>query len=579
MVTVNLQDAKFEDLNIREFSQKAYRAFLPYWNGSEEEFYAYMQKNGIDYDFKVSNISELGEKTDKFLQDLSAAVRRDIGKFDFRLSTALTQRNLKPIETGDYVKITLSSDEELSKDAYNSFLSFNSRSFIDFREFDPDKNELTLIYNRRGIFDENERIAILKARNSLTLSDNFQQAKDNNFILSGLCRELAKTGMDFRYEYTTTEGVTKEYSISADKILGFAEKKEEKKEEAVKERMVREAAKAEIIRENSQTRQSLSEDSSEKEILAEGNTEIRLPVKGGSETNLDEVIEKSISLYEQKEIEKIKIRLAKSREEAMVAYQEMKDRINSGYTIYESINYIKQKFREEHTANMASAFLTKDILEVNLLKNTINSQNSEIQKLGMEVENKNSEITKREETITSLKSTVQTKVNEINLQKEQHQEELAALTAKAEAKFKELDASYGKKVKSLEAEIGEQDELIVRLKSQSELLEKKNSELLEKTYSQNSEIAELKNRLNLEKIQSNDKNRISNDKNAQKNGIITPKPSVSDKQDIGELKRMLDDEKVNNERKREILGELRMDDILGDEESQDEGKNAKRAKK
>ena len=553
MVTVNLQDAKFEDLNIREFSQKAYRAFLPYWNGSEEEFDAYMEKNSIDYDFKASNINELGEKTDKFLQDLSVAVRRDIGKFDFRLSTALTQRNLKPIETGDYVKITLSSDEELSKDVYDSFLSFNSRSFIDFREFDPDKNELTLIYNRRGIFDENERIAILKARNSLTLSDNFQQAKDNNFILSGLCHKLAKTGMDFRYEYTTTEGVTKEYSISADKILGLAEKKEEKKEEAVKERIVREAAKAEIIRENSQTRQSLSEDSSEKEILAEGNTEIRLPVKGASEVNLDEVVEKSISLYEQKEIEKIKIRLAKSREEAMVAYQEMKDRINSGYTIYESINYVKQKFREEHTANMASAFLTKDILEVNL-------------------ENKNSEITKREETITSLKSTVQTKVNEINLQKEQHQEELAALTQKAEAKFKELDASYGKKVKSLEAEIEEQDELIVRLKSQSELLEKKNNELLEKTYSQNSEIAELKNILNMKKIQSDDKNQ-------QKDGIILSKQPISDKQDIWELKQMLDDEKTSNERKREILGELRMSDILSDEEPRDEDKNGKRAKK
>lgn len=277
-------------------------------------------------------------------------------------------------------------------------------------------------------------------------------------------------------------------------------------------------------------------------------------------------------MYEQKEIEKIKIRLAKSREEAMVAYQEMKDRINSGYTIYESINYIKQKFREEHTANMASAFLTKDILEVNLLKNTIDSQNSEIQKLGIEVENKNSEITKREETITSLKSTVQTKVNEINLQKEQHQEELAALTAKAEAKFKELDASYGKKVKSLEAEIEEQDELIVRLKSQSELLEKKNSELLEKTYSQNSEIAELKNILNMKKIQSDDKNQ-------QKNGIISSKQPISDKQDIGELKQMLDDEKTSNERKREILGELRMSDILSDEEPRDEDKNGKRAKK
>ena len=93
------------------------------------------------------------------------------------------------------------------------------------------------------------------------------------------------------------------------------------------------------------------------------------------------------------------------------------------------------------------------------------------------------------------------------------------------------------------------------------------------------EITELRSKLNVEKIQSDDKNDISDTQKYQKNGIISQKRSVSNQQDIEELKQMLDDEKTSNEKKREILGELRMSDILSDEEPRDEDKNGKRAKK
>ena len=38
MMTIELEQAKFEDLNIRNLSQRAYNAFEEYWQGSEEEF-------------------------------------------------------------------------------------------------------------------------------------------------------------------------------------------------------------------------------------------------------------------------------------------------------------------------------------------------------------------------------------------------------------------------------------------------------------------------------------------------------------------------------------------------------------
>lgn len=608
MVTVSMENATLQDLNILNLAQKPYRAFLQYWSGTEQDFNDYMRKHNLDYDFKASNIKELSEKSDQFLLDFAEAVRKDIGNFDFRLRASLGNRNLKPLELDDYSKITLKNDTDNTQELINTFLKFNSRSFIDFRDFDNENNELTFIYNRRGIFDENERIAILKARNSITMSDNFQQAKDNNFILSGLCYELAKAhNIDFKNEAMFGD-TKKEFITTASKILGVAEKLEAQKEGIITQSIAKEQAKQEIKQENSATRQSLNADSTEAEVLKEGNTEIRIqPLNQGLRSaGVDEFVNKSIEIYEQKELEKLKLRLEKSRKEAESAYIEMQNKINEGMTIYESINYIKQKYRnEEHTVNIASALLTKDILNVNLLKNELVEEKAKSTELSNQVEDKNNEITKREETITSLKSTMQTKVNEFNLEREKHNEQLEAVKNEAKSSLSKMQAEFNDSFKRVneahkrdsekyleiiaqkDEELSSQDEIILRLKAKNEELEKKNKEFLDllKTQNQNlekknDEIVELlksfnaKNNLD-EVKENNDLNKEKsifikeNDNLPKKNDIMLEEKDIKNKS-IEELNKILDDAKVSNDIKREILANLSVDDILN---SNEEGKN------
>ena len=531
MMTIEWQEAKLEDLNIRDLSQKAYNAFIDYWQGSENEFYEYMQKHNINYDFTANNLNELNQKTDEFLNSLADAVRKDIGKFDFRLSSAMTSRNIRPIEMSDYIKVTLKNDEVNTKEIYDTFLSFNSRSFIDFRSYNEHDNTLTFIYNRRGIFDENDRIAILKAKNSATMSDNFKMAKDNNFILSGLTTELAKeNGVDFRFEYIGVGDVVKEVVMTAEEITGVAEKKEAKRDEAIEDIKIEQIARAELVKERAETRQSLSEDSNKKEVLREANTEIRIDVaKDINLDSLDKIVDDSIALYEKKEQEKLRIRLEKARSDANVVYKEMQERIaNDGMSIYEAINFAKQKYREEHTVNMASAFLTKDILEVGLLKTDLDKKQNTIKSLSEELENSNNEITKREETISTLKGTVQTKINEMTNQEERHKKEIELLIDEAEKKFREFENGVKTQMNMMQKELEDKDEeilsqdgLITRLKSQLELLQaqnetlqSKNEELIRENASLNfnrekiSQTLEGENRENLHSKSENELNKI-----------------------------------------------------------------------
>lgn len=574
MMTIELEQAKFEDLNIRDLSQRAYNAFEEYWQGSEEEFYEYMKNNNLDYDFEVNNINELGIKTDKFLNDFSEAVKKDISKFDFRLSSAMTSRNIKPIELDDYVKITLKNDELNTKDIYDTFLSFNSRSFIDFRSYNEQDNTLTFIYNRRGIFDENDRIAILKAKNSATMSDNFKSAKDNNFILSGLCHELAeKNNVGFKFEYIGTGDTIKEISMSANEILNVAEKKEAKKEEAIEDIKIEQIAREELIKERATTRQSLSEDSNKHEILKEANTEIRLNVGNEISLNtLDKVVDDSISMYKKKEEEKLRIRLETAQKEGIVAYREMQERIaKDGMNIYEAINYTKQKYREEHTVNMASAFLTKDILEVGILKTDLANKEEAIKSLNTNIESLNDEITKRENTISSLKGTLQNKQIEITNLGVKHEQEIEILTKEAEKKYNELDKTYMQTMKGLKDEIeskdnelDEQDELITRLKAKIELLQTQfNNESL-KNENLIRENETLKANLNArhEKIEQ-----VLNSNNS--------KEELENK-DIDELKEILKNQQESNADKREALANMRFEDIIkGNSDDKEEEKTPK----
>ncbi|MBR8466484.1 hypothetical protein KDE13_09070 [Campylobacter sp. faydin G-140] len=536
MMTIEIEPAKLEDLNISNFSQRPYNAFMSFWQGTENEFYEYMKKHNLDYAFTFANVAELNEKADFFLNQLSEAVRRDIGKFDFRISTALTGRNIKMLETEDYVKVTLYNDEVNNKEIYDTFLSFNSRSFADFRTYDEAKNTLTFIYNRRGIFDENERIAIVKSKNSATMQDSFKSAKDNNFVLSGLCYELAKeNGVDFKFEYVGANNEVREIITTADDILNTADKKEEVKQKAIKEKIIRQEAREEIVKESAEKRQSLSEDSTSQEIVKEGNTEIRIDIpKNLDAKNLDKVINESIEKYIKKEQEKLRIRLDKAEREAKVVYRDMQEKIaNDGMSIFEALNYAKQKYREDHVVNMASTFLTKDILEVMVLKNEIDDKEKEITALNGKIEAKNDEITKREETISSLKSTVQNKNIEISNLGTKHEEEKKILIAESKKKFNELDNIYKNEIQHYKNELTEkdnelnsQDELIARLNSQNELfgkqLDKLNSkyeQIIRDNQSFLNSINALNEALKEQQAQNNALNEALKEQQAQNNAL------------------------------------------------------------
>ena len=473
--------------------------------------------------------------------------------------------------------ITLKNDELNTKDIYDTFLSFNSRSFIDFRSYNEQDNTLTFIYNRRGVFDENDRIAILKAKNSATMSDNFKSAKDNNFILSGLCHELAeKNNIGFRFEYLGIGDVVKEISMSADNILNVAEKKEAKKEEAIEDIKVEHIAREELIKERATTRQSLSEDSNKHEILKEANTEIRLNV--GNEINLntlDKVVDDSISMYKKKEEEKLRIRLETAQKEGVVAYKEMQERIaKDGMNIYEAINYTKQKYREEHTVNMASAFLTKDILEVGILKTDLANKEESIKNLNEDLNALNDEITKREETISSLKSTLQNKQIEITNLGIKHEQQIEILTKEAQKKYKELDEAYSTEIKKVkneldekDAELEEQDDLILRLNSQIELLKSQLNTENVKNENLIRENESLKTKLGLK----HDKIEEILNSNNQKDRL--------DNKDIDELKDILKDEKQSNSNKREALASMRFEDILREDDNNDKSETNTNIKK
>jgi hypothetical protein len=276
MINIKHEKVGLEDLNVGELFQRPNVAISNYWNGNSDELFKYYQKHNIDYNFESSNLEQLHTKTEKYLNDLMNAINRDIGSFDFRLRSALKPRNLN-ISLDDYMKIEFDITQENSDELINKFLNTKSRSLIDFRHFEDDK--LTFFYNRKGIVDEGSRIAIVKSKKSVTLRDEFKEAKDNNFIMSGIIKELTKDlNLDFKYQYIAG-GVPKEMSVKAEEINRISSRVEEKNKQTVKEVVIRKEAEQEISKERMQTRQSLEPDSNSQLINKEATTEIRIDTK------------------------------------------------------------------------------------------------------------------------------------------------------------------------------------------------------------------------------------------------------------------------------------------------------------
>lgn len=502
MVQIKHTKANLEDLIMSEQFQKPNIAFEQFWNGPQEDLFLYYKKHNIEYNFKADNLEQLNEKSNNYLNSLMEAVKKDIGKFDFRLRSALNPKSLE-ISSDDYMKLEFDIGNVDNSQIISNFLNAKSRSFVDFRKFED--NKLTLIYNRRAIYDEGSRIAIVKAKQSVTLRDNFKEAKDNNFVLSGFLKELVKNGAkyDFMHEYMAGDS-KRQMIITNQEINKDTEIVEDIKKTALKDVEIVAQAQKEVKQEDSQNRQSLRPDSNINLINKEASTEIRVDTRPlqkvtkaeDTEKVINAITEDSISDYAQKEMEKLKIRLAKAEEDAKIVYQEIKLKItDDGMSVQEALNFAKQKYREEHTINLASVLLSKDLLQVSTLEKIIIDKEKEILNLEHTISDKDNAITKREETISSLKSTLQTKENDLRLSNERHQTDIDYLTKDYEKAIDDMTNGFETKVKSLEEELSKSEEIIIRLSEQKNIYEKDLQENSITLNQKNNEIIDLKSTL------------------------------------------------------------------------------------
>ncbi|ECL2218989.1 hypothetical protein FU430_08060 [Campylobacter coli] len=337
--------------------------------------------------------------------------------------------------------------------------------------------------------------------NSIQLLENFKEPKDNNFIVARFLLELSRAlkekniNEDFSYSYYIGNA-NKETIENIDNIILWGEKTPQEKEEAKAEiknqenieNSAKEIAKKEIKEENNKTRDSLEKDSTEKVLDTEKampklqtissleeeieNKEVK---KEDTEKEITKVIENSFEIYRQKELEKTKIRLEKAEKDSLQAYDDLKKYLNNGTSILEAIKNIQQQYRNEDTINFATLLFSKDILSLKSKEQEIQNLKEEFEKSKKYENELIDEISKREETISKIKGTLQTKINEMALMKEEFDEEIKHL--------RENDL----KLQELTRYSNEQEEVINEMTKANELLSAKVNGLKNNLFESNAE--------------------------------------------------------------------------------------------
>lgn len=459
MIKLTHTKAQMQDLNILNLYQTPLATLQNFWEGSTQDYNEYLANYHLNLDWNVDNLHNLHNRVNESFEKMIHAVNKNVSEFNFKIRNALKPRNLVALELQDYMKLEIdisNEDKETQEKLIQTFLSMNTRSFVDFREIQDSK--LILIYNRRGMYDEGDRIAVCKAKTGISLKDNFKIAKDNNFIVSGVVKELALAcDCDFMYEYQA--GIdTKRMIATSDEISQLAQIKQDSNKQLEAIQAIKEQAKLEIVKENALNRISLKEDSNYDEISKESNTEIKLQ----NTINKQDDIQTSIEYYSNKEIEKVKLRLEKAKTEAIVVYKELRAKIESGMGILESLNILKQKYREEHTVNLASIYLGRDLQDIPNKENVIKALESEILQKEQEIKEKDKEITKREDAIYNLKSTLGSKEVEIRNIQYKFDDTLQELQKETQETLSNLTQEHKKEKEVLEQDLSIADELIQR---------------------------------------------------------------------------------------------------------------------
>ncbi|ENI6368934.1 hypothetical protein ABZL51_001636 [Campylobacter jejuni] len=513
MLNLNISKVNFDELDIKNITKRGILDTLKkFWNGNFDEYLEYLQSIGINYYEKIDNIYKLKQTLNNDIEKLKENVKdgKNVGKFNYQ---AISQfKNLQEVRDSEYYKLNIDLREVNDKNTITKikdvFLSVDSCSLVDFKEINEER--ISLIYHKKGalIFFDNYIIANTRAEN-MSLIENYQVPKDNNFIVSKfllfLATKLKTENINESFCYSYNNGKQRINNIkSIEEIIVWGRlKPEEKKLEKDKlkqqdenKEIAKEQAKVEIKQEINKNRDSLEKDSVEK-ILQNSTSNVKLynisslsesdknqkvenEVKNEKE-EIENIIKNSFEVYHLKELEKTKERLKRAEKESYEAYKDLKDYLYNGTSILEAIRNIQQKYRNEDTINFASLLFSKDILNLKNKENEINTLKDEIEK-SINYENElMDEITKREETISKLKGTLQSKINEITAMRDDFEKEIAEIKL-VEEKLKEVEKISEEQEITIKELDNENDilsnenkkskEELIRLKSENEYLNK-----------------------------------------------------------------------------------------------------------
>lgn len=518
MLSLSLSSTNFNELNITTLAKRPLLdAIKVLYRGNEAEFIGFVENLGLNYHKTFPSLYHLNNEINGEIQKFNdIAERNELEKLDYRAVTLL-RRSLKQISEFGYYKLAI--DLKNAKDPSkitaikDAFLLAQSPSIIEFKELDD--RRLNLIYNKRGISYYCSEPLIANARDTIQLIENFKEPKDNNFIVARFLLEFAKNlknaGVDesFYFAYEQRAGLIKEFNKSIDEVIlwGGLNREEKEKMKAQEKEDSQDSpstiAKAELKIERDSLRSSAPQNSTD-EIVEKTKVLPRLynvesmpnPTQEIPKLNKEKIISDSFELYEQKEIEKAKLRLERAKKESFEAYRDLKNNLDSGLSLLDAIKIIQQKYRNEDTVNFASLLFSQDILNLREKESEIVALRGNIEALKQNVLELEGEIVKREETITKQRGTLQVKINEMSLLKESFEEELERLK-EVEVKFGELEALNNEQGKTIEELDAECDKLTAENRGLGESKIRLESELknaLSNTENLERELQDLKNK-------------------------------------------------------------------------------------
>lgn len=460
MIEIHL-DKQPNSTRIIDLWQTPIQALRVFWGSDNAQWQHFIAHNNLQWQ-ECNSVFEAKKQAATLIEKLAILLRTDISFFDFRLSTAIQikGRGAVPFDAIPLASVIFDISNCISGDKNalrDFFFSFTSRSLLDFRRFDDDKFIFT--YSRKAFYDDGTKLGFYTARNCYSPRENSKNPRETNFVLSGICYAIAQHFPMITFVHRYSTGIQELQSqIKASEILEHDR-----------------SSQTATAEESTVIRGSLPPESINEQLNRPASTKILSDV-----TNLDNFFEKGFIYYHNKETEKLNLRLQKAKEQAEEAYHYIKQQLELGQSIKESLELSKQKYRDDDTLNLASFLLTKDLLELLQKEQKIAELNEEISKKDKETVEYLEHIAKLEHTVSTLKSTLASKINDLNLCKEQAQAAMQSLAHEAEQKLNERLQAYTDKIASLEGIVHEQDTLINRLHTENTFLKDSNTELKER---------------------------------------------------------------------------------------------------